>query len=251
MHDGREALTLQLDHESALIYLPTLPGLPENIITELEDMLHASEAVPEENAPPEDACRTSGSGRRQWVVAAPDRPIGWSGPRRWQRGSWKLNSHATGPVMAIRDAIEAAAASVETAASSAALPRLREVYNTVLINRYPTGADTIKWHSDDEKWYYVGEQRDNSDIVIASVSLGAERWFEFRSNPQRVPKESRRTVRIRLRSGSVLLMAGATQRQWQHALPKDEACIDVRYNLTFRRVLTVREDPRLSNVPCC
>ena len=52
-------------------------------------------------------------------------------------------------------------------------------------------------------------------------------------------------MRVLLRSGSLLLMAGATQRDWLHALPRDEACEGVRYNLTFRRVLTSEEDPRL------
>ena len=120
--------------------------------------------------------------------------------------------------------------------------RLLEVYNTVLVNRYPTGADSIKWHCDDERWYYVDHTKTNADIVIASVSLGAPRWFELRSHPQRVPKDQRRTVRIRLGDGSLLFMAGATQRNWQHRLPADEAVESMRINLTFRRVVPPRSE---------
>lgn len=201
-------------------------------------MLKASEnsQVP----PPEDACLCSGSGRRQWcVVGFHDRPIDWSGPRRWQRASWRLDSvEHIEPVLAIRRAVEAAIAGLHTDVSQHR-PRAIEAFNTVLVNRYLSGEDSIKWHCDDERFYYVEPSSGNGDIVIASVSLGAERWFSLRTHPQRVKdKEKRRTMRIKLRSGSLLVMAGATQRNWQHCLPKDETIGQVtRINLTFRRVV--------------
>ena len=87
------------------------------------------------------------------------------------------------------------------------------------------------------------------DITIGSVSLGAERWFELRPKPGKwcqppeapgatptIVRPGRKRHRIRLKSGSLLVMAGATQRHWQHALPADSACDSVRINLTFRHV---------------
>jgi alkylated DNA repair dioxygenase AlkB len=109
----------------------------------------------------------------------------------------------------------------------------------------PNGEASIKWHADDEKWYYC---EGRTDMVIASVSLGAERWFELRSDPRKMRGADRRSVRIRLKSGSLLLMAGATQKLWQHCLPRDAVCTTTRYNLTFRRVVTGQEDARLLNV---
>jgi alkylated DNA repair dioxygenase AlkB len=139
---------------------------------------------------------------------------------------------------ASRRAVEAAIAGLHTDVSQHR-PRAIEAFNTVLVNRYLSGEDSIKWHCDDERFYYVEPSSGNGDIVIASVSLGAERWFSLRTHPQRVKdKEKRRTMRIKLRSGSLLVMAGATQRNWQHCLPKDETIGQVtRINLTFRRVV--------------
>ena len=235
-YDGSQPLTLCLDDEGSVVtYLPSI-NLPSNIVAQLEEVLATSES--ESASPPEDASTCSGSGRRQWFAEFPERPLGWLGPRRWRRASWRLAGPTQlWPLYCIRDAVEAAMEATDDY-------RLREVYNSVLVNRYPDGQSSIKWHSDDEKWYHVNGG--NSDIKIGSVSLGAERWFELRSNPKVTTQlDARRRVRIRLRSGSLLVMAGATQQRWLHALPKDESCTSVRYNLTFRRVMTSEEDPRL------
>src|SRR5262249_34989131 len=46
-------------------------------------------------------------------------------------------------------------------------------FNSVLLNRYRTGRDSVAWHSDDEKEF--GE-----NPVIASVSFGGTRTFQFK-----------------------------------------------------------------------
>jgi len=86
-------------------------------------------------------------------------------------------------------------------------------------SRYVDGAAGVKWHADDDRWYCCrGDDRptnarskERPDIAIASVSLGACRWFEFRRKPKGRPGERRR-LRLRLRPGSLLVMAGATQQ---------------------------------------
>jgi alkylated DNA repair dioxygenase AlkB len=67
--------------------------------------------------------------------------------------------------------------------------------------------------------------------VIASVSLGAVRRFSLRHR-------RRKTLRadLFLPNGSLLLMSGATQRHWVHALPKTALAVGERINLTFRRI---------------
>jgi alkylated DNA repair dioxygenase AlkB len=97
-------------------------------------------------------------------------------------------------------------------------------FNAVLLNLYRDGRDGMGWHADDEPELGV-------DPVIASVSLGAER--RFRLKHRRLPDAR---LDILLPHGSLLVMAGATQRHWVHALPKTEAPVDPRINLTFRRV---------------
>lgn len=97
-------------------------------------------------------------------------------------------------------------------------------FNSCLLNLYHDGEEGMAWHSDDEKTL----QKDGS---IASLSLGAERKFSFR---HRVTQE---TISIQLEAGSLLVMRGATQTHWLHALPKSKKVRDPRINLTFRKML--------------
>jgi len=97
-------------------------------------------------------------------------------------------------------------------------------FNSCLLNLYHDGDEGMAWHSDDEKTL----QKDGS---IASLSLGAERKFSFR---HRMTQE---TISIQLEAGSLLVMRGATQTHWLHALPKTKKVRDPRINLTFRSMI--------------
>lgn len=98
------------------------------------------------------------------------------------------------------------------------------LFNSVLLNLYRNGKDSVAWHSDDEP--ELGK-----NPVIASVSLGATRRFMFRHKYQKELK-----FEIDLTHGSFLLMKGATQHFWQHQIPKTNNLIQPRINLTFRTV---------------
>lgn len=97
-------------------------------------------------------------------------------------------------------------------------------FNSVLANLYRDGRDCMGWHSDDEA--ELGPAP-----VIASVSLGATRRFvlKHRGEPQR-------KLEIALPHGSLLVMSGATQRNYRHALPRTAKPVRERINLTFRRI---------------
>ena len=97
-------------------------------------------------------------------------------------------------------------------------------FNSVLANLYRDGGDSMGWHSDDEREL-------GPEPLIASLSLGATRRFVLR---HRTRSELRHE--IALPSGSLLLMRGATQRNWKHALPRTARPIGARINLTFRWV---------------
>lgn len=116
------------------------------------------------------------------------------------------------------------------------LPELRQIaqrlraelgveFNSVLANLYRDGRDAMGWHSDDEP--ELGPKP-----VIASVSLGAARRFalKHRSDPDR-------RLTLALPHGSLLVMAGETQRNYRHALPRTAKPVGERINLTFRRIL--------------
>ncbi|EKT4103270.1 MULTISPECIES: alpha-ketoglutarate-dependent dioxygenase AlkB family protein [Stenotrophomonas] len=95
-------------------------------------------------------------------------------------------------------------------------------FNSVLLNRYRSGGDYMGWHSDDEP--ELGPAP-----VIASLSLGAARRFLLRRRD-----DPARKAEYLLGHGDLLVMAGQTQRHYQHALPKMARLQGERINLTFR-----------------
>jgi alkylated DNA repair dioxygenase AlkB len=95
--------------------------------------------------------------------------------------------------------------------------------NCVLANYYRSGADSMGWHSDNES--ELGPQP-----LIASISLGAARRFCVRN------KHSADKFELLLEDGSLLIMQGNSQRDWQHALPKSAKVGSPRINLTFRYI---------------
>ena len=101
-------------------------------------------------------------------------------------------------------------------------------FNSVLLNYYRDHRDSMGMHSDDEP--ELGERP-----IIASFSLGEERTLIFKHKTKRDMKP----VRLRLGSGSLLLMKGQTQRHWKHGLNKETRPHGPRVNLTFRRVRPV------------
>lgn len=96
-------------------------------------------------------------------------------------------------------------------------------FNSVLLNLYRDGNDTVGWHSDNEP--ELGR-----DPTIVSVSLGTTRRFDLRH------KQTKETVKVALASGSALVMAGRTQTAWSHQVPRTKKVMEPRINLTFRHV---------------
>ncbi|UOY07373.1 alpha-ketoglutarate-dependent dioxygenase AlkB [Muricauda sp. SCSIO 64092] len=96
------------------------------------------------------------------------------------------------------------------------------VFTTCLVNRYRDGKDSNGWHADDEK--ELGQ-----NPIIASISLGEQRYFHLRHKEDKALKH-----KILLENGSLLLMKGETQHFWQHQIPKTAKKIGERINLTFR-----------------
>jgi|TARA_B110000240_G_scaffold186902_1_gene224038 alkylated DNA repair dioxygenase AlkB len=99
-------------------------------------------------------------------------------------------------------------------------------FNSVLINYYRNGQDSVAWHADDES--ELGESP-----VIASVSLGAERIFELKQKHQTPAKK----YKLPLRHASLLIMGGTMQQHWLHQLPKVQGLKEARINLTFRNII--------------
>ena len=98
-------------------------------------------------------------------------------------------------------------------------------FNSVLLNLYRNEQDSVGWHSDDER--ELGPAP-----VIASLSFGATRTFRLRHK-----QNAHKPLAIDLTDGSLLIMAGTTQRCWRHAILKERLPAGPRINLTFRTII--------------
>jgi len=111
---------------------------------------------------------------------------------------------------------------------SAVKERIQEVigekFNSLLLNFYRDGSDSISWHSDDEKEL-------GTNPTVASLSLGGERVFQIR---HKTTKEKQSMI---LNHGSLIVMGGTMQHYWQHCVPKTTKPVAARINLTFRNIL--------------
>ena len=94
-------------------------------------------------------------------------------------------------------------------------------FNSVLLNLYRNGNDSISWHTDAEKELGVNP-------VIASVNFGATRKFQLRHI------KTKGKLELELSHGSVLIMQGELQHFWHHQVPKTSKTVNERINLTFR-----------------
>lgn len=116
-------------------------------------------------------------------------------------------------------------------------------YNFCLVNYYSSGADSISFHSDDER--FLGANPD-----IASLSLGGERDFVMKHKPTSPTNAFPSTatggaspasanLKFPLSSGDMLIMRGPTQSNWLHSIPKRTGrsgdAVRGRINITFRR----------------
>ena len=123
----------------------------------------------------------------------------------------------TAPLLALKTRTEAAVASP---------------FNSVLLNQYRDGRDSMGWHSDDEPEL-------GPNPTIASLSLGGTRRFLLRHKHRAHP-----SVEIPLGHGALLIMRGPTQTYWQHQVPKTRRPCAPRLNLTFRQIVATRQPQR-------
>jgi alkylated DNA repair dioxygenase AlkB len=96
-------------------------------------------------------------------------------------------------------------------------------FNSVLLNYYRSGRDSVAWHADDEPEL-------GAEPTIASWSLGAARTFAVK------PRADGERWSAALGNGDLLVMSGRSQLDYLHSVPKTAKAIGPRVNLTFRLV---------------
>jgi alkylated DNA repair dioxygenase AlkB len=97
-------------------------------------------------------------------------------------------------------------------------------FNSVLLNYYRDGNDSVAWHSDKES--ILGKRP-----VIASVSFGQVRSFDIRNK-----LDHKEHYSVRLEHGSFMLMKAGLQEAFEHRIAKSIKPMRPRVNLTFRVV---------------
>lgn len=101
-------------------------------------------------------------------------------------------------------------------------PLAEITFNSVLLNYYRDGNDSVSWHSDNDG--IPGRNR-----IVGSVSFGQARNFDIRKKDDHNIKYS-----VTLENGSYLLMKEGFQEDWQHRIAKSTQKMNSRVNLTFR-----------------
>ncbi|XP_027857042.1 alpha-ketoglutarate-dependent dioxygenase alkB homolog 3 [Xiphophorus couchianus] len=143
----------------------------------------------------------------------------WYGelPYTYARSTMAANTQWHPLLVALREAVEQASGCT---------------FNSLLCNLYRDGHDGIGWHSDDEASL-------GPEPTIASLSLGDTRVFSLRKQPSAEDDGDYtyvERIRIPLSHGTLLLMEGATQDDWQHQVAKEYHDRGPRINLTFRTI---------------
>ena len=102
------------------------------------------------------------------------------------------------------------------------IDRLRVPFNSVGLNLYRDGRDSVAPHND-----HLNEIR--KGFPIALVSLGATRRMTIRAKA-----EPRTVIHVDLEPGSLLVMDYATQLHYTHGVPKTTEPVGERISLAFR-----------------
>jgi alkylated DNA repair dioxygenase AlkB len=107
-------------------------------------------------------------------------------------------------------------------ASRRVIERLDEPFNSVGLNLYRDGRDSVAPHND-----HLNEIREGFSIAL--VSLGAARRISIRAKTA-----PRRAIHVDLEPGSLFVMSYATQLHYTHAVPKTPNPVGERISLAFR-----------------
>ena len=141
----------------------------------------------------------------------------------WKRGRRRMYDHIVDEprLSAVCELGDPGTPTVFSAMVTALDTRYDESMDSVWVNYYRDGQDSVAWHSD-----RVG--RTHVQPVVAIVSLGGPRRFLLR------PKGGGRSRCFEPASGDLLVMGGDSQHNWEHTVPKATVA-PPRMSATFRR----------------
>lgn len=97
----------------------------------------------------------------------------------------------------------------------------KDYWDSVLLNKYANGKDSIGFHQDDEP-----ELGYNPRVI--ALSLGAERTFTL------INKKTKQEHNIVLPHNSLIVMGNMSQVLYQHGIRKEPSCHSERISITYR-----------------
>lgn len=172
--------------------------------------------------------------------------MAWERGQRLMYGTWHDEPRRTALTSIATARVPRVIEEVRTALSE----HYDRAFDGLFCNMYDSGRDSVAWHAD-----RIG--RTDVDPLVAIVSLGGPRDFHLR------PQGGGPSHKQRLCSGDLLIMGGATQHHWEHAVPKVRQA-NPRMSVTMRaggprrsisgpgsepRAATRRSRERLSRAP--
>jgi len=113
---------------------------------------------------------------------------------------------------------------------------VREPFNSVGLNLYRDGRDSVAPHNDHLNEICKG-------YSIALLSLGATRRMSIRAK-----EPPRRVMHVDLEPGSLFVMSYATQLHYTHGVPKTPSTVGERISLAFRVKLPREAEGRAGGV---
>jgi alkylated DNA repair dioxygenase AlkB len=146
------------------------------------------------------------------------RDVAWSQRRRWMYDR-RVDEPRLTSWRRIDEQTAVASAWLEDARASLSA-RYEVRFDSVGLNLYRDGADSVAWHRDRIPAEIV-------DPVVALVSLGEPRTFLLR------PYGGGRSRAFKLGRGDLLVTGGQTQRRFEHSVPKVKAS-GPRMSIAFR-----------------
>lgn len=151
------------------------------------------------------------------LFAEVERGLPWEQGRRLMYGTWHDEPRLTAKLELDDRRVPPVVAPIVATLDG----HYRRSFDGLFCNYYRQGSDSVAWHGD-----RIG--RRVVDPLVAIVSLGGPRVFAMRDCSGH--SSSRRWT---LHSGDLLVMGGATQHHWEHAVPK-AADAPPRISLTTR-----------------
>jgi alkylated DNA repair dioxygenase AlkB len=94
-------------------------------------------------------------------------------------------------------------------------------YDSVWLNLYRDGRDSTGWHRD-----HVSCRR--SECIVPVLTVGSARPFLIK------PRHGGASLRLRPRSGDLVVMGGRSQQDWLHGVPKVAGAVGARISVNFQ-----------------